>query len=331
MTETRSPKRRRVLGIIGVGVLVLLGVAVVALRAPSPVGHFRSAEGYDRFIDAYDRAMAELPKPERVLDLRTSFGVVRLYRFAGATESKESGGVPPVVLLPGTLASTPMWGANLPSLLEVSSVYALDMIGEPGRSVQERPVETGQDQAQWLDEVLAQLPEEEVLLFGVSLGGWNVMNHVVHRTGKVAGAIVLDPASTFNDLPVSVILRSIPVALPFAPKSWRDDFNSWTANGAAVEDVPVADLIEVGMQTYAKTLPGPARFSAEQLAGVDLPVLVIMAGQSVMHDSVEAGRFAEENLPRATVKFYPDASHAINGEYPKEIAADVAAFAKGLA
>jgi pimeloyl-ACP methyl ester carboxylesterase len=311
-------------------VLVLVGAVVFVLREPSPVGHFRSAEGYDSFIDAYDRAMAELPKPEEVSDLRTSFGVVRLYRFAGAPESNESGGVPPVVLLPGTSASTPMWADNLPSLLRVSDVYALDMIGEPGLSVQERPIATGAEQAQWLSEVLAQLPEEEVLLFGVSLGGWNVMNHVVHRTDRVAGAIVLDPATTFNDLPLDVIIRTIPVALPFAPKSWRDDFNSWTAGGAPVEGVPVADLIEVGTQAYAKKLPTPGRFSAEQLADVDIPILVIMAGRSVMHDSAEAARYAEQHLKRGTIKIYPEASHAINGEYPEEIAADVAAFARGL-
>lgn len=322
-----AKRRGRVLIPVLAGLLVAAGVVTFVLREPSPVGHFRSAEGYDRFGAAYERAMAELPKPERVIDLRTSFGVVRLYRWAGTGSGT---GTPPVVLLPGTSASTPMWADNLPSLLEVADVYALDMIGEPGKSVQERPVTSGEDQARWLDEALAQLPEQKVLLFGVSLGGWNVMNHVVHRTGKVAGAVVLDPATTFNDLPLSVILRSIPVALPFAPKSWRDDFNSWTANGAAVEEVPVADLIEVGMQSYAKQLPSPARFPAEQLAAIDVPILVIMAGRSVMHDSAEAARFAGQTLRHGTVKVYPEASHAINGEYPQEIADDLAAFAKGL-
>ncbi|WP_152365240.1 alpha/beta fold hydrolase [Microlunatus speluncae] len=321
-----SKRRGRVLVPVLVVIVVLIGAVTFVLREPSPVGHFRSAEGYDRFAAAYDRAMAELPEPERTLELRTSYGVVRLYRWSGAET-----GVPPVVLLPGTSASTPMWADNLPSLLRVSDVYSVDMIGEPGRSVQERPIVSGEDQARWLDEALGQLPEEKLLLFGSSLGGWNVMNHVVHRTGKVAGAVVLDPATTFNDLPLSVILRSIPVALPFAPKSWRDDFNSWTANGAPVEDVPVADLIEVGMQSYAKQLPSPTRFPAEQLAAIDVPILVIMAGRSVMHDSAAAAAFAEQTLRRGTVKVYPEASHAINGEYPDEIAADVAEFANSLA
>jgi hypothetical protein len=31
----------------------------------------------DRFVAAYDRAMADLPPPQRILDVRTGFGVVR--------------------------------------------------------------------------------------------------------------------------------------------------------------------------------------------------------------------------------------------------------------
>ncbi len=325
-----AKRRGRVLVPVLVVLLVLAGAVTFVLREPSPVGHFRSAEGYDRFDVAYDQAMAELPPPQRVLDLRTSFGLVRLYRWAGATDSKGAAEAPPVVLLPGTASATPMWADNLPSLLRVSSVYALDMIGEPGRSLQARPISTPEEQAQWLDEALKQLPEQRLILFGVSLGGWNVLNHVVHRVDKITGAVVLDPAATFADLSGEAVLRSIPASIPIFPKSWRDDFNSWTAGGAPVEDVPVADMIEAGMHSYAKSLPAPQKFTPEQLSAVSVPVLVIMAGRSVMHDSAAGAQYAEQHLKQRTVKIYPDASHAINGEYPDELAADVATFAEDL-
>ena len=44
----------------------------------------------------------------------------------------------PVVLLPGRNASTPMWGSNLPGLLAHRTVFAVDLLGEPGLSVQEQ-------------------------------------------------------------------------------------------------------------------------------------------------------------------------------------------------
>lgn len=88
-------------------------------------------------------------------------------------------------------------------------------------------------------------------------------------------------------------------------------------------DEPVAELIEAGQSTYAMALPTPERIAAERLAALDVPVLVIMAGRSVMHDAPAGARTAREVLPGARVELWPAASHAITGEYPDEIAAAV--------
>lgn len=61
----------------------------------------------------------------------TDFGIVRVYRFDGR------GGSAPTVLLPGRASATPAWADNMPSLLEIGDVYTIDLLGEPGMSVQE--------------------------------------------------------------------------------------------------------------------------------------------------------------------------------------------------
>ena len=92
----------------------------------SGVGRFVSDAARDRYVTAYDEAMALLPAPERTLDVPTSLGSVRVYRFAGAHDDRA-----PLVLLPGTASGTPVWASNLPDLLMIRSVYALDLLGEP--------------------------------------------------------------------------------------------------------------------------------------------------------------------------------------------------------
>jgi pimeloyl-ACP methyl ester carboxylesterase len=317
--------RWRTLGLSLTAFAVLLGVTWLALRDTSPVGHFTSAQGRDDFMAAYERAMRDLPEPDATLDVRTGYGVVRMYRFDGAEPAAA-----PLVLLPGRAAASPMWADNLPPLLRLRTVYTIDLLGEPGASVQDRPIESQADQARWLHEALTRLPEPAVHLVGHSFGGWTAMNLAVHHREKVAGVVVIDPIMTFANLSAEVAVRSIPVAVRWTPKSWRDGFNSWTANGAPVEDVPVADMIESGMRHYALKLPAPTRFSDAQLSAVDLPVLVIVAGMSVMHEAAEAAEHARRTLPRATVLTYPDASHAISGEQPDRIAGDVGRFLDGL-
>ena len=134
--DDRAPNKwRRYLkiaaGTLTVGVLAL----AFALRSPSPVGHWNSAASEDRFLAAYDRAFEDLPDPAETLDIRTDYGVVRVYRFAGTGTSTH-----PLLLLPGRSSATPVWAANLPGLLTIGDVYTVDLLGEPGRSIQERPI-----------------------------------------------------------------------------------------------------------------------------------------------------------------------------------------------
>jgi pimeloyl-ACP methyl ester carboxylesterase len=316
----RRPRRRGVLAAVA-AVAAAVGVVGLALRDTSPLGHFTSAAAKGRFGAAYDRAMADLPPPERTLDVRTQFGVVRVYRFAGAQPTKA-----PLVLLPGRASASPVWADNLPPLLKLRSAYTIDLLGEPGLSIQDRPITSDADQAQWLYEVLLQLPEPRVHLVGLSIGGWTTANLLVNHPSKVTSATLLDPVYVFGNMSLEAILRSIPASVRWFPKAWRDDFASWTAGGAPVKDVPVAQMIEAGMQTYALDLPAPRRIPQDRIAAIRQPVLVIMAGRSPMHDSAAAADLARRSLQHGTVRVYPEASHAINGEYPDEIAADIEAF-----
>ncbi|OZC76920.1 alpha/beta hydrolase [Rhodococcus sp. 06-418-5] len=320
--DDRAPNTRRrylkiAAGTSTVGVLAL----AFALRSPSPVGHWNSAASEDRFLAAYDRAFEDLPDPAETLDIRTDYGVVRVHRFAGTGTSTH-----PLLLLPGRSSATPVWAANLPGLLTIGDVYTVDLLGEPGRSIQERPITSDEDQATWLDQTLAALPTDKVHLVGLSIGGWTAANLALHDSTHLATLTLIDPAQTFADIPWGTAIRALPAAVPWLPKSWRDSFDSYTAGGAEVQDVPVADMIEAGMQGYSLKPPQPTRFTDEQLATLDVPVLAIIAGRSVMHDAQEAVARAERTLPDGTVRLYPGASHAVNGEYPERLRDDIADF-----
>src|SRR5690625_3710695 len=82
---------------------------------------------------------------------------------------------------------------NLPSLLEIGDVYAVGLLGEPGKSIQERPITTDADQAAWLAETLAALPEEAFHIVGLSIGGWSAVNLALHDPARIATLTLIDP------------------------------------------------------------------------------------------------------------------------------------------
>lgn len=285
------------------------------------MGHWDSAAGQDRYLAAYATVFAEMPDPAETLDIRTDYGIVRVYRFAGAASANA-----PLVLLPGRASGTPVWASNLPSLLAIGDVYALDLLGEPGLSIQSRPITSAADQAAWLHQTLAALPEDGFHLVGLSIGGWMAVNLALHQPDHIATLTLIDPALVFADLPLETIVRAVPATLPWLPKAWRNSFTSYTAGGAPVEDEPVAEMIEAGMQHYRLRLPQPTRIPEEGLASLDIPVLAIIAGQSVIHNPQSAAATARRALASGEVIVFPDASHAVTGEHPTEIATAIYRF-----
>ncbi len=267
--------------------------------------------------------MAQLPAAEST-DVPTSFGTVRTYRFDGATAA------PPVVVLPGRNASTPMWRSNVGALLEHRTVIGVDLLGEAGMSVQDKPITGPDDEAAWLDEVLAGLGLEHAHLMGVSIGGWTAVNYAVRRPGRAASLVLLDPVITFAPIPMKTALVSAAMFLPVPEPLQRRVF-SWIGGGADVDDsVPEAALISAAANDFVIRKAMPKMFTDEQLRSLDVPVLALIAGRSVMHDAARATARARNLLSSGHVELWPDASHAINGEYPAEIAKTAATFWDGV-
>ncbi|GAB3698271.1 alpha/beta fold hydrolase [Saccharopolyspora tripterygii] len=319
---SRRKRGRRTWAAVAAVALVLV-VAGIALRSPSPVGHWNSQSGRDAFLADYERAWQAMPRPAETLDVRTDFGFVRVYRFEGAPHARSQH---PFVLLPGRSSPSPVWADNMPSLLQLGDVYALDLLGEPGMSVQEAPIETSADNAAWLDQTLAALPAEKFHLLGLSIGGWTATNAATHFPERVASLVLIDPAHTFAAIPLGTALRAIPASVPWLPKAWRDSFASYTAGGAPVEDEPLARMIETAMSAYTIELPQPALIPEPDLAALQMPVLAVLAGESVMHDTETAAQVAGRTLRRGTVVVYPGASHAVGSEQAEAIATEIGAF-----
>ncbi|MFI7530749.1 alpha/beta fold hydrolase [Nocardia salmonicida] len=292
-------------------------------RPAGKVGYFADRPGFDRFAAAYVDGMALLPKPDAMAAISTSFGLVRAYRFG-------PGGDIPVVLLSGRQASTPMWRSNLASLAEHRTVWSVDSIGEPGASTQRRELTDGADQAAWVAETIAGLGVRRAHLLGVSIGANLAVQTALHRPECTASITLLDPADTFASLSWKMIVVSLGSAIPMMPASLRNKLLSWISGGVPVdESVPEGRLIASGMKDYRGAQPLPARPTEDQLRALTVPTLALFAGRSIVHDSAEAAATARL-IPGAQVEVWPDASHAINGEYPERIARRFAEFTSGL-
>ncbi|MGH3581254.1 MAG: alpha/beta fold hydrolase, partial [Mycobacterium sp.] len=148
---------------------------------------------------------------------------------------------------------------------------------------------------------------------------------------RVASLTLLDPVLTFAPIPIRTMLAVAPMGLPSTPDWLRRRVLRWIAGGADVsEHSPVAALIDAGTTDFALHQPAPTRFTDGQLRALDMPVLTLIAGRSVIHDGRLAADTARKLLRHGEVELWPSASHAINGEFPDEIAGRAHRFWDGV-
>ncbi|GII64403.1 hypothetical protein Skr01_44880 [Sphaerisporangium krabiense] len=277
------------------------------------VGRFRTAAGQAEFEKIYDQGLDALPPPAEVQDVSTRFGQVRVYRFGDAPG-------PPIVLLHGRAATSVMWLPNLAALAERHRVFALDLLGEGGRSVQTVPIRNADDQAAWFGDLLERLDVGAAHLVGVSIGGWLACNQAVRAPRHVASISLLEPANTLGRIPLGLVLRTIPIALPFTASWAMPRFLRWVdGNGEVPEDDPVGRVIGANLRHYRAALAPPAYFSDDQLRSIAVPALVLLGGRSVVHDAEKACRRARALIPDVQAELWPDATHSIAGQYATEV------------
>lgn len=299
--------------------LLVLGLGAGWLLHPqSGVGQFTSAAGHDRYAATYAEAMRDLPPPAGSLDLRTDSGVVRVHRFTGANPQR-----PALVLLADRGRATPDWAPLVGSLVRQRTVYVVDTLGDAGLSVQSRPLENDSDAANWLYQVLGQLPGRQFVLVGAGTGGWAAMNLAVRRPGPVAGLVLIDPERVFAESPLTAEPRRWLTASPDRPEAWQ---RAWLEQhaGAPVSGA-VGRLAAVGLAEHRDGSRVGDSIAERQLRELTIPTLALLAGGSSIQDA-RAAETRARLLPQATVRFWDAAPHDLLHARTEQVLTEMTAF-----
>jgi pimeloyl-ACP methyl ester carboxylesterase len=274
------------------------------------VSRFSSDRARERFLAAYDTAMRAWPQPRREYDVDTGFGTVHVHRYGPAN------GVP-VVLLHGGGANSSTWYPQVGALGEHCAVYAVDVIDEPGRSVQRRAITGSEDNAAWLDETLAGLGLHAAHLVGHSYGGWLALNQAVYRPARVRSITLLDPGG-LQKVPVKFFLHILAGALAMAaPRPAR----RWIARTLALQalfDAPdQLAPIRIAATAFRGARPASARaFDDDELRAVRVPGQLLLAGRSSLLHPERALARAGKLIPHMQAEIVPGASHGLPLEQP---------------
>ncbi|MEU8780294.1 alpha/beta fold hydrolase [Streptomyces sp. NPDC048637] len=287
------------------------------------VGRYVNEALRDRYFAACDAVYALGPAPQGELDVATRFGTTHVYRYGPADPGAASR--TPVVLVHGAGGNSSQWYPNVAALSAERPVYAVDTIGDAGRSVQDEPIHQPERAAQWLDETLDGLGLDRVHLVGSSYGGWLALNQALHRPGRLASVTLLDPGGLEK---VGIRFFSwvfVSLLASFAPKAIRPRLASWLEQPVLV--VPeLRKMVQLGVRAYCIRRPAPLPLTEAEMRRIRTPLYVLLGKRSLLVHPERQRERVPRLVPGARVEIIADTGHGPQIDHAEQVNSRMVSF-----
>jgi pimeloyl-ACP methyl ester carboxylesterase len=302
--------RRRYLKYTAAGIAVIAGAAAGAHFGASR--HRGSQEGLAAYRAAYDTTLTLWPVPYTELDIETRFGSTHVI----ASGSKDA---PPLVLLHPNSTSSTVWFPNIALWSSQFRCYAVDTIGEPGKSVATHVPQNRNECAEWLQAVFDSLEVDGAPIVGGSYGGFQTTNFALKKPERVT-MIALLAANGYTEFNARFNLLAFGSYLfPFDPllKPFFGEFCYKEPNELFFKQL-ISSIKYVNPQ-IAFSVP-PTVFSDEELQSLRTPLLYLMGDKEVIYNNPHSViERVEQLVPNGVAEMVPDAGHLPNHDRPEII------------
>jgi len=266
---------------------------------------YQSANAQAAVQTAYDNLLNQLSAAIEQQYVTTSQGPT----FVLAAGKPDA---PPVVFFHGSLSNAITWAGELIRLSEKYRLYAVDMIGEAGKSAEARPRLQSDAYGHWLQELFQQLEISQPILVGLSLGGWLALDYVTRFPEKVKGLILLSPGGVGRNR--NILLWALPYLLLGKWGAKRFYRKVLGPLGHELEGTELSQFLQlIAANVKPRTEPLPI-FSDQQLAMISCPVLLLIGGQDVMLYPEEIRQRLKRNLRHYDEVYIADAGHYLGDQ-----------------
>jgi pimeloyl-ACP methyl ester carboxylesterase len=291
---------------------------------PSP---FKSPKGEAEYMAAYEATMRLWTVPYEDRYVPSHFGSTYLV-VCGPTDA------PPLVLLHSFFMSLTVWAYNMADFSRDHRVYALDMMGQPGKSIPDQPIRNRGEMAEWLTGTLDALGISQTNLIGWSYGGFAALNYALHKPDRLRKLVLLSPIGSFVPLRGQFYIRTMLTRLP--GRFWSDSMMHWFTYGPNLSNKDTKRFFDaMTSQVYPGVryfrLPPtvlPVPYTDEELGGVRNPTLLLIGQQEALYDPVPAIERAKQLIPNIKTELIPHAGHELPASKPEAVDKRVLEFLK---
>ncbi len=261
---------------------------------------YKSPDGKRVIMGLYDEALARWPVPYEAQTISTRYGDTYIINCGEPT-------APPMVLLHGAGTNSTIWAGDIAVYSQHFHVYAVDLLGEAGRSAPNRLDWDSPAYAEWLADVFDALTINQCVLLGISQGGWTALKFATYQPERVSQLVLLCPGGVVATR-ISFLFKAMPLSLM---SEWGARRVTRMMYGDEPFPSEVEDIVVQVMKNFKPRIEKPYIFSNEELARLTMPVLLIGGTKDVIFNIDQIAKRLSSLLPALTVQILPGAGHAL--------------------
>ena len=267
------------------------------------------------YFAAYDHSLETWLVAYESKFVSTTFGDTNIL-VSGPANGK------PIVLMHGKSGSATMWRDNIAALSSEHRVYALDILGDLGKSTVIRKYSNRSEFVDWLTQVLDGLGLQKTDMVGVSMGSYLIVNYALDKPERLKKIILLAPAATFSSFTRNFLLKGL-IATVFGNEFlFKRMLRSYVGSDERLEDAINTQAI-LGMKSA--TIPNPfllaERLPDAELKNLKVPALLAVGEkENVNRDSPEIViENAKKLVPNIQTTIVPGGYHSLNMTNPEQV------------
>ncbi len=233
---------------------------------------YKTEEGKRRIIDLYDRQLSRLQTPWKDIYVKTVFGKTHIIETGNLSGE-------PLLVFHGGNATTAYNLLACDFIMKDFHIYAVDMVGHPGKSAETSLPAKGYDYGKWVSEVIDGLKVDKISLFGGSFGAGVITKTMCVCPEKIKRVVLYVPSGIKNAPAISSASMMLPMIA-----YWVTGKDKWLKKCmlpmAVTEDNITDDIYETAKLSidHIKVKTGmPSDVDAELMKKCNAPTLVMAA------------------------------------------------------
>ena len=253
---------------------------------------YKTKEGKKKCLELYDRQLKKSGAHYEDIYVDTSFGKTHLVRIGNKAGK-------PLLVFHGGNSTTAYNLLLCKFLLDDFDIYAVDIIGHPGKSDEISLSPRGYSYGEWASEVIDKLGFKKMRCYGGSFGGGVLAKLMCVCPEKVERCVLEVPSGINNAFPISSAKMMIPLIKYIITNN--EDFIIKTAmymtNGEDIIDEDTKDILKDSFDNVKTKVAMPSNTDKNRMNKFKAPAFVLAGEYDCLFPAKRVIKRAKEIIP----------------------------------